>query len=158
MKTIGEMFEDAIFEWRDKKGCGTAIIPHPLNDKVMVLGVLQQIYNKDMNKVVHIVVDEWSTRQDIIDFIINQPDKENNDEFKKLLDTKKILVFTQSYVRRNDIKQSSPLFNTNKIVIYYHPHEIYQPDVDFIKSHKFKLVVLNKILSMLILLKVINLS
>ena len=77
MKTIGEMFEDAIFEWRDKKGCGTAIIPHPLNDKVMVLGVLQQIYNKDMNKVVHIVVDEWSTRQDIIDFITNQPDKEN---------------------------------------------------------------------------------
>ena len=147
MKTIGEMFEDAIFEWRDKKGCGTAIIPHPLNDKVMVLGVLQQIYNKDMNKVVHIVVDEWSTRQDIIDFITNQPDKENNAEFKKLLDTKKILVFTQSYVRRNDIKQSSPLFNANKIVIYYHPHEIYQPDVDFIKSHKFKLVVLNKILN-----------
>lgn len=147
MKTAGELFENAIFEWRDKKGCGTAIIPHPLNDKVMVLGVLQQIYNKDMNKVVHIVVDEWSTRGDIIEFITTQPDEENNTEFKKLLDTKKILVFTQRYVRRNDIKYTSPMFNGDKIIIYYHPHEIYQPDIDFIKSHKFKLVVLNKLMN-----------
>ena len=149
MKTIGEMFEDAIFEWRDKKGCGTAIIPHPLNDKVMVLGVLQQIYNKDMNKIVHIVVDEWSTRQDIIDFITNQPDKENNAEFKKLLAHEKILVFTQRYVRRTDIniRYNGVRLNANKIVIYYHPHEIYQSDIDFIKSHKFKLVILNKIMT-----------
>lgn len=147
MKTIGELFEDAIFEWRDKKGCGTAIIPHPLNDKVMVLGVLQQIYNKDMNKTVHIVVDEWSTRGDIIEFITNQPDKENNAEFKKLLDTKKILVFTQYYVRRTDIMVYGGIINTNSIVIYYHPHEIYQHDVDFIKLHKFKLIVLNKLMS-----------
>jgi len=147
MKTIGELFEDAIFEWRDKKGCGTAIIPHPLNDKVMVLGVLQQMYNKDMNNIVHIVVDEWSTRQDIIEFITNQPDEENNAEFKKLLADKKILVFTQSYVRRNDVKYHGAMPNYSNTVIYYHPHEIYQPDVNFIRSHKFKLVVLNKIMT-----------
>lgn len=147
MKTIDELFEDAIFEWRDKKGCGTAIIPHPLNDKAMVLGVLQQIYNKDMTKIVHIVVDEWSTRQDIIDFITNQPDEENNLEFKRLLKDKKILVFTQYYVRRTDITVYGGIMNINSIVIYYHPHEIYQPDIDFIKSHKFKLVVLNKLMN-----------
>lgn len=147
MKTIGELFEDAIFQWRDKKGCGTAIIPHPLNDKVMVLGVLQQIYHKDMNKTVHIVVDEWSTRGDIVEFITNQPDEENNAEFKKLLDTKKILVFTQYYVRRTNIMVYGGIMNTNDIVIYYHPHEIYQYDVDFIKRHKFKLIVLNKLMS-----------
>ena len=44
MTNPGEIFENAINHWRDEKGIGTAIIPTPLNDKLMVLGVLQRIY------------------------------------------------------------------------------------------------------------------
>ena len=42
--TPGELFENAINHWRDAKGIGTALIPTFLNDKVMVLGVLQRVY------------------------------------------------------------------------------------------------------------------
>ena len=44
MNEAGEMFENAILHWRDAAGIGTALIPTILNDKLMVLGVLQRIY------------------------------------------------------------------------------------------------------------------
>ena len=37
MNKAGEIFENAILNWRDAAGIGTALIPTILNDKLMVL-------------------------------------------------------------------------------------------------------------------------
>ena len=40
------LFVNAIDHWRDAKGIGTALIPPPLTDKAMILGVLQKVYSR----------------------------------------------------------------------------------------------------------------
>ena len=62
MKTAGELFEDAILNWRDNKGVGTAMIPAPFNDKIMVLGVLQRIYNNKSDTDTLIITQTFQRR------------------------------------------------------------------------------------------------
>ena len=38
--TADERFEQAALNWRDNKGVGTALVPAPLNDKVLVYQIL----------------------------------------------------------------------------------------------------------------------
>ena len=79
----GELFENAINHWRDNKGIGTALIPSPLNDKLMVLGVLQRMYARSPTANIVIVTNSFSERQTITAFITQQEDsEENNSEFK----------------------------------------------------------------------------
>lgn len=85
MKTFGEIFEDAINHWKDKKGVGTALILPPLNDKVMVLGILQRVCNKSPTAKIIICVNSFDERIAIIEFLTNQKgEDENNNEFKNL--------------------------------------------------------------------------
>ena len=58
-----KLFEDAIYHWRDAKGIGTALIPPPLNDKIMILGVLQRLYSKNPNIISLIVVNNFTERR-----------------------------------------------------------------------------------------------
>ena len=44
MNTAEQMFKNAMLHWRDNKGIGTALIPKPLDDKAMILGLLQLMY------------------------------------------------------------------------------------------------------------------
>ena len=84
------LFINAISHWRDNKGIGTALIPPPLNDKAMVLGVLQRIYSKTNNTITLIVVNNFNERTELIEYLTNQEDKDNNEEFKKLIANKNI--------------------------------------------------------------------
>ena len=100
-----EIFENAINRWRDEKGNGTAIIPHPLNDKFMVLGVLQRIYARSPTCNTVIITNSFSERQNITEFITQQENaEENNKEFRDLLNTGKIKVFTDSYIKSSNIR------------------------------------------------------
>lgn len=136
----GELFENAINHWRDNRGVGTAIISHPLNDKLMVLGVLQRIYSKSPTANVVIVTNTFNERQDLIEFITQQEnEEENNKEFKDLISNKRLKVLTDSFVANNKS------INWGLLCIWYRPETICQEMLDYVKGCKFRLVVLNKL-------------
>lgn len=142
MKTFGEIFEDAINHWKDKKGVGTALILPPLNDKVMVLGILQRVCNKSPTAKIIICVNSFDERTAIIEFLTNQKgEDENNNEFKKLIKDGFIKVFTNDFISKSSYI-SSPL-----LCIIYHPTTIDRGIKALLDFSKFKLVIMNKLLT-----------
>ena len=137
----GALFENAIMAWRDAKAVGTALISHPLNDLVMILGILQRIYNANPEQNVLIVTEWYNDRQNIIDFITTQEDEENNKEFKEIVEKRKIKILTRYYIDKNKID-----FKYN-IVIFYHVDSITEDSqaYNYLKFAKWKLVVWNKL-------------
>lgn len=142
MTNPGEIFENAINHWRDEKGIGTAIIPAPLNDKLMVLGVLQRIYARSPTVNSVIITNSFSERQTITEFLTQQENsEENNEEFKNLITSGKIKVFTDKFIKSCKT-QTYPF-----LCILYRPDSICEEVLDYVSKCKFKLVVLNKFLS-----------
>ena len=142
MKTFGEIFEDAINHWKDKKGVGTALILPPLNDKVMVLGILQRVCNKSPTAKIIICVNSFDERIAIIEFLTNQKgEDENNNEFKKLIKDGFIKVFTNDFISKSSYI-GSPL-----LCIIYHPTTIDRGIKALLDFSKFKLVIMNKLLT-----------
>ena len=136
----GEIFEKAINHWRDNAGIGTAIIPHPINDKLMVLGVLQRMYARSPTANIVVITNSFSERQTITEFITQQENsEENNSEFRELLNSKKLKVFTEDFIIKTDL-YSKPI-----LCIWYRPDNICQKILDFVGSCKFKLIILDKI-------------
>lgn len=133
------LFINAIDHWRDNKGVGTALIPAPLNDKAMILGVLQRIYSKTPDTISLIVVNNFTERSELIEYLTHQEDEENNNEFKRLIDSKIIKIFTINFINRDD-------FNMRvNVAIVYHCEEISNNLFNLLNNSKFKLVVLNKL-------------
>lgn len=142
MKTFGEIFEDAINHWKDKKGVGTALILPPLNDKIMVLGILQRVCNKSPTAKIIICVNSFDERIAIIEFLTNQKgEDENNNEFKKLIKDGFIKVFTNDFISKSSYI-GSPL-----LCIIYHPTTIDRGIKALLDFSKFKLVIMNKLLT-----------
>lgn len=141
MTNVEDLFLEAIDNWRNAKGIGTALIPSPLNDKIMLLGVLQRIYIKNPRCKTYIIVNTFSERADIFDFLTKQKDdEENNKEFKELIDNGCIKVLTYSFV-----KQMSINFNP-MLCVLYHPEDICEEIIKFASSCRFQLILLNHIL------------
>lgn len=131
------LFLNAIDHWRDSKGIGTALIPPPLIDKAMILGVLQKIYNKRENVQTLIICNNFAERGNLIEYLTNQDDETNNNEFKKLLNNKDIKIFTSSYIET---------LNYNGIpfiTILYHPDSLPDKVSIILNKSKFRLVILN---------------
>lgn len=133
------LFINAIDHWRDNKGIGTALIPHPLNDKAMILGVLQKIYSKTPSLVTLIVVNNFTERSEIIEYLTNQDDTENNQEFRKLIDAKTIKIFTTNFIESEKFKLRVD------VAIVFHCEEIGNNVFNLLKFTKFRLVVLNRL-------------
>ena len=140
----GELFENAIEEWRISKGIGTAIIPSNLNDKTLILGILQRVYIKDTFGRTFIITNTFDERAQLVEFLTHQENSdENNQEFKKLIDRKTIKIVSKNLVESN-------LFTLNGIfslVILYHIEEINNPIEVALRKGKFKLVIINKLLN-----------
>ena len=137
-----EIFENAINHWRDEKGIGTAIIPTPINDKIMVLGVLQRVYARSPTINTVIITKTFNERQTITEFLTQQENsEENNEEFKNLISSGKIKVFTDNYIKTYNVS-SYPF-----LCILYRPESVCKEILDYISRCKFKLIVMNKILT-----------
>lgn len=140
MINVGETFENAINNWRNKKGIGTALIPYPLNDKLIILGILQKMYSKSPNNDTVIITNSFIERQAIREFLTQQENsEENNKEFKDLIDTGKIKIFTDSYIK------TSKVFSYPNLCIWYEPDNISQEILNYVDICKFKLIVINKL-------------
>lgn len=134
------LFNKAIEEWKNNRCVGTAIIPNTINDKILLLLILQKIYNKDEKSDVLIITKTYNERLELVNFFTNQEDKANNAEFKHIIDNRILRIYSENFV-----KDFATI--TNKTVIFYHIDILYGKYVDFLKATEFKLVVLNKILS-----------
>lgn len=142
MEYAGELFVNAIEHWRNAKGIGTALIPHPLNDKIMVLGVLQRIYARSPTIKTVIITTTFTERSNMLEFITHQEnEEENNQEFKKLINEGTIKVYTYDFVKNTNINIYPGL------CILYRPEEICDKIAHYVSSCKFKLIVLNHLLS-----------
>lgn len=138
----GEIFENAINHWRDNKGIGTALISHPLNDKLMVLGVLQRIYARSPTINTIIITKSFNERQNITEFLTQQENsEENNEEFKNLISSGKIKIFTDSYIKTYKV------FTYPLLCVWYRPDSAVQEILDYVSRCKFRLIVINKFLS-----------
>lgn len=131
------LFLNAIDHWRDAKGVGTALIPPPLIDKAMILGVLQKIYNKRESIDTLIICNNFAERENIIEYLTNQDDNNNNEIFKKLLGDKYIKIFTSSYIETLNYN-STPF-----ITILYHCEDLSDKICTVLSKSKFRLVILN---------------
>lgn len=141
MSNAVDLFVSAATHWRDNKGVGTALIPPPLEDKAMVLTVLQRLYSKNPTLQVLIVVNQFKERGELIDYLTHQGDEENNKGFQELIDSKHIKIFSINYVDKDD-------FNMRPFVsIWYHLEECTPNVVRVINSSKFRLVVINHLLN-----------
>lgn len=141
MTEAGELFVNAIEHWRIGKGLGTALIPSPLNDKTMVLGVLQRIYARSPTCKTVIITTTFNERSDITEFITQQQDdEENNEEFKKLLNDGNIKVLTSDFIRKMNLNYS-PL-----LCVLYRPETVCEEVARFVRNCKFRLIVLNHLL------------
>lgn len=137
----GELFEQALQHWRNNKGIGTALMPYPLNDKLMILLVLQRIYHKSPDCKTIIIVDNFKERSIILEYLTNQEDEEeNNREFKNLIEKGNIKILTIDYVEKNHN------FIYPLLCIVYRPESFSLGIKNYISNCKFKLIILNKLL------------
>lgn len=141
MNNAGELFVNALEQWNTNKGIGTAFITPPLNDKVMILAVLQKVYIKRPNLDTTIIVPSFKDRMDIIEFITQQEEEENNAEFKKLISDKRIKIITIDLLKKFNYNSGSTL------VIVYKPEDVCDNLKRILLSSKFKLVIINKIMT-----------
>ena len=142
MNELGQLFENAIQEWRNKKGVGTAFVPSKLNSKVLVLGILQRVYSRSPTCKTLIIVETFNERIDLVEFLTHQEnEEENNAEFKKLLDSKTIKVLTADFINNSTFTER-PMF-----CIIYKLSELGGNVKSSFVNSKFRLVVINSLMS-----------
>lgn len=140
---LGELYEKAVEEWRIKRGIGTAIIPNNVDDKVMILSILQRVYNKSNFGRTFIVTNDFEERSRLVHYITHQDEEENNEEFKRLLGQKTIKVVSQNLVETNRFTING-IFS---LVILYHIENYTDVMINLLNKGKFKLVIVNKLIN-----------
>ena len=136
---INNLFEEAVLNWRNNKGIGTAFVPNILNDKVLVYQILARFYARSPTNTTIIIVNDFQERTKLIEFLTNNEQSDNNEEFKNLITNKFIKVLTSDFFIKN--------WNTAvNLCIWYRPKEYNNNILNFISNCRFKLIVLNNLI------------
>lgn len=138
--TINELFENAVESWRINKGVGTMLCPAPIDNRVPLLLVLQRIYSRSPTCYTVIIVENFNDRLDLMEFLTTQEDENNNEEFKKLFDSKTIRIITRQFFLSGRWK-GNPM-----LAVVYNPERFDSPIGEWLIGCKFRLVILNKLL------------
>lgn len=86
MNKIEDLYQKIVEDWRLKaRGKGIINFTNKVNYMPVILGVLQRIYERDPTLSCIIVTDNNLTKQNVINYITNTDDVENNKEFKRLI-------------------------------------------------------------------------
>ena len=136
---INNLFEEAVLNCRSNKGIGTAFIPNFIEDKVLVYQILARIYARSPTTTSIIIVNDFNERNKIIEFLTNNEQIDNNEEFKQLIHNKLIRIFTANFLIGGGWNSAVNLG------IWYRPKEYSDAVLDFISRCRFKLVILNKL-------------
>ena len=96
MDRLEILYNKLIEEWRLKsKGRGVINFGPKVPYNPVILGILQQVFVREPTCTVLIIADSFNTRDSIIYYLTNTPNKENNSEFSKLIAKKQLLVATK---------------------------------------------------------------
>ena len=136
--TTDELIEEAVINWRNNKGVGTAFVPAPFDDRTLLYNVLVRIYGKTPEAFTIIIVENFNIRTDIIEFLTHQENEDNNKEFKNLLDTKRIKVFTTHFIISGGWQTAAYL------AILYRPESFDIGIGLFYNRCKYRFTILNK--------------
>lgn len=136
---IDTLYNKAIEHWRQNKGIGTAIVPYTINDKYLISGILNRIYQNSNSCKTLIVTFNFAERTDIMEFLTHQDDDIINNKFVNLLQGKHISIVTQDFVIKHPV--SIPT-----LFIAYHVHSPLDSLKVFYESSKFKLTIINRFL------------
>lgn len=86
MNNIEKLYNKIVEDWRLKaRGKGIINFTNRVNYMPVILGVLQRVYERDPTLTCVIVTDSSNTKLNVINYITNTDDAENNKEFKKLM-------------------------------------------------------------------------
>lgn len=138
--TVDELFLNAVESWRVNSGIGSMLCPLPLDNRVPLLLILQRIYSRSPTCATVIIVESFKERLNLMDYLTNQEDTNNNEEFKRLFDEKNIRIITRDFLK-------SGRWNSHAFLgIIYNPENFDLSLRLWLDGCKFKLVILNKIL------------
>ena len=136
---LHNLFDKAIERWRQNKGVGSAIIPNTINDKYLISGILNRIYQNSNSCKTLICTFSFDERISIMEFLTHQEDEDINNKFKDLFKSKHISIVTQDFIIKHPV--SIPT-----LFIAYHITSPFKHLRCFYESSKFKLTILNKFL------------
>lgn len=131
--TAEELFNKALYDWRNAKGKGTFIIPFPFDDKLIITEALKKIYSKDFYCHTIIIVNDFNERYNLIEYI-----KNNTDDNIKYFIGDRIEVFTKEYLLNKPVRYY-------KAFILYNVVDISEFIYKSLEISKFNLVVFNKL-------------
>lgn len=131
------LYNRLVEEWRIKaKGRGVINFGPKVTYNPVILGILQQVYVRDPTVRVLIITDSFAIRDNIINYITNSPNKENNLQFTKLINSKQIIVATKDLM--NNWRSDKTLFYLGITVGVPYSDNLYRALI----VCKFKLVCL----------------
>lgn len=137
---LEELYVSTANEWRNAKGIGSIISSHPFNNEIFLLTVLQRIYNKNSNSNVLVITNDYNERTNIVEFITNQTDQdENNKEFKELISNKKLKLISYKLLQDNHFVMNGII----NLVVIYNVEVIDDVIVEVLEKSKFKLALYN---------------
>jgi len=125
--SIEKLYNNIVEEWRvTARGKGMINIRNA-NPFPVVLGVLQGMYNKKPDTTVYIVTNTLETRHNLIEYLTNTDNEENNLEFKRLLTKKNIIILSVDLANTWHVLVTKDLFisigiNTYEQCINYGIH------------------------------------
>lgn len=135
------LYLKAINDWKSNNCVGTAIIPKHVNDKYLILFILQRIYTKNSKTNVLIITETYEERLELLSFLTHQEDKVNNEEFDHIIKYRYLKIYS------NAIIKGALNSMCENIVIFYHLNEIYPKCIEYLNKASFKLVIINNLLS-----------
>ena len=135
MNKIEQMYKDAIIKWRNNRGCGTLIVPHPLDKQVIILDILVNMYVKNPDIKALVIVNNWNTRLALIDYLTHQDCEENNEEFKDKILKKNIVIITENLATGNSFRYSH--YDISIMLDVFDPDSI----INTFKSGRFTLAI-----------------
>lgn len=141
--TAEKLFEQAINHWRDNKGKGSAFIPNPLDDKAMILGILQRMLIRSPTLEVFIIVNNYNERLDIIQYLEHQENEENNKEFTRLIKNKQIKLLSINLFEDN-LEYYNKCYS---MLFVYHVEEISNMLLTCMQHSTFVCAIYNKLIN-----------
>lgn len=135
--TEDKLINNIVDKWNSKNRCnGTIKLPNPINAIKPIYIILPKVFNKSPTTNVLIIVDNFTDKDVIIDYLTNQHNTYDV-VYKTLLKNGKIEVLTISWINDNIDK-----YNPNLLIVYKPTYFDFIHDV-MIKKSKFNLVIVD---------------
>lgn len=139
MNKFEEVMNNAVERWRANAGKGTAYIFPPFDERAYLITILHKMYNKDPTTNVVICLDKYEERAKLIKYFTTASDDEHNVLLSKAINSKHLKIWTIDLVAK--------LKELPELIVLFKVSEYYKNIRHLVEATKFRLVILNKIIT-----------